>query len=79
MVASKASGRGIFQAGVAGGGIGTMVARLISLMPDKKSTAKPALTLLTPCITIGVSGMYLFVKDLLFEKILQDMVFHGAY
>jgi hypothetical protein len=48
------------QAGAAGGGFGTIVAGFVSLMNE--GPVRQSLMILTPLITVTVSGLWLFLK-----------------
>jgi uncharacterized membrane protein len=49
------------HAGAAGGGVGTVLAAIAVLLPEK-SAWKQILTMLSPAISVGVGGLWLFVN-----------------
>lgn len=51
----------VLGAGAAGGGIGTVVASIAASLPAD-SSYKAFLTICAPLVTVGVSGLWLFVK-----------------
>ena len=51
----------VLAAGTAGGGIGTLLATFADSLPIE-SSYKSGLTITAPLITIGISGLWLFIK-----------------
>jgi hypothetical protein len=56
----KSKAANVVGAGAAGGGIGTIIAAVANGMTD--GTYKSVLTLSAPLITVGISGLWLFLK-----------------
>lgn len=59
--APKSTSSDVVGAGMAGGGIGAVIAALADSLPDS-SVYKSALTISAPIIAVGISGIWLFVK-----------------
>ena len=67
----------IVGAGAAGGGVGTIVAALANSLPSE-SAWKTALVVGAPLITVGVSGVWLFVKVAYIDPFVNDRKHRAA-
>jgi len=59
---SRTSKSNVIGAGATGGGIGTILAAFANSLPPE-SQYKVILTVTAPIITLGISGCWLFIKD----------------
>jgi hypothetical protein len=57
----KSDTTNVVGASAAGGGIGTVIAAIANGMPEH-SSYKSLLTVSAPLITVGISGLWLFIK-----------------
>ena len=53
----------VVGAGITGGGLGTIIATIANNLPDG-SRYKTALLIGSPLITVGISGVWLFIKNI---------------
>ena len=58
---AKSERKDVVSAGAAGGGIGTLLATFADSLPPE-STYKTFITVTAPIATVGISGLWLFVK-----------------
>jgi len=58
---NRANGRDVVGAGAAGGGIGTLLATFADSLPED-SPYKTFISVTAPIVTVGISGLWLFVK-----------------
>lgn len=65
------------KAGAAGGGIGTVIAALAENMPDE-SEWKSALIIIAPLMAVGISGIWIFVKESFIDPIATKRRFAGS-
>jgi hypothetical protein len=61
----------VVGAGAAGGGIGTVIAAVANGLPDT-SEWKSALTVSSPLIAVGISGLWLFVKAVYIDPFVNN-------
>jgi hypothetical protein len=69
---NKSKKNGVVSAGAAGGGLGTLLISFAEGLPETNEW-KTFLTLIAPILTVGVSGLWLFVKTVYIDPVVATM------